>query len=59
MVSERAKPFRIQIIDSDSRHFAKLIDDIRSETKETGFLSDEEINNEIEKYRRERQQGKS
>jgi DNA-damage-inducible protein J len=59
MVSEHAIPFRIQIIDGNSRQFTQLIDDIRTENKETGFLSDEEINNEIDEYRRERQHGKS
>ena len=53
MVSERAIPFRIHMIDDDAGRFRELIDSIRAENRESGFLSEEEINAEIQAYRDE------
>ena len=51
MVSERAIPFRVHMVDDEARRFHELIDSIRAENRERGFLSDEEINAEIQAYR--------
>jgi len=53
MVSERAIPFRIQLIDDEAKQFHELIDSIRAENREKGLLSDDEINEEIQAYRNE------
>jgi len=53
MVSERAIPFKIQLTDKEAEQFHRLIDNIRAETREKGFLSDDEINAEIQAYRNE------
>ena len=58
MIKERAIPFKVQA-DNKSDSLSSLIDSIREETKEIGFLSDEEIYNEIQAIRTERKtQGK-
>jgi DNA-damage-inducible protein J len=55
-VREQAIPFRIRAED-DKIRFNRLIDDIRAETSAKGFLSDEEIEAEIQAYRSEREAG--
>ena len=55
MVSERAIPFKVHLVDGGAREFHELIDDIRSENRMKGFLTNEEINEEIRAYRREKQ----
>ena len=51
MVNERAIPFRICLTDSDSVQFHKLVDDMRSVAAERGYMSDDEINAEIQATR--------
>ena len=53
MVSERAIPFKIHLLDDEEARFHQLIDSIRAENREKGFLSDDEINAEIQAYRNE------
>ena len=53
MISEKAIPFKIQMIENEATRFNKLIDNIRSETQEKGFLTDDEINAEIMAFRSE------
>ena len=55
MIHERAIPFKIHLTD-EVKEFHQLIDTIRSETMSKGFLSEEEINAEIQAYRSERHQ---
>jgi len=55
MVLERAIPFRIHLT-NDAKEFHQLIDSIRNENEKKGFLSDDEINAEIQAYRNEKQQ---
>jgi DNA-damage-inducible protein J len=52
-VQEQAIPFRIKVED-DKTQFNQLIDEIRVETAAKGFLSEEEIDAEIQAYRAER-----
>ena len=52
MVMERSIPFRIHL-DSEDDGFSRLIDSIRDETREKGFLNDEEIEAEIKAARTE------
>lgn len=54
MVSERAIPFNIHLVDNETAQFHKLLDSIRAETERQGFLSEAEINDEIMAYRNER-----
>jgi DNA-damage-inducible protein J len=56
MVNERAIPFRVHMVDNDTSQFHQLIDSIRFENQEKGFLSDDEINEEIKAYRNEKRQ---
>ena len=51
MVYERAIPFKIHLVDSEATQFHKLIDDMRASAAEQGFMSDDEINAEIEAAR--------
>jgi DNA-damage-inducible protein J len=53
-VREQAIPFRIQWQAEDKERFNRLIDEIRAEVEVQGFLSDEEIDAEIQAYRAER-----
>ena len=53
MVSERAIPFKIHLLDSDAGQFHKLLDDMRDTAAGHGFMSDEEINAEIQAARAE------
>ena len=55
MVQERAIPFRVHLT-NEAKEFNQLIDSIRDENAQKGFLSDDEINAEIQSYRSERQQ---
>lgn len=55
MVSERAIPFKIHLADDESDQFHRLIDSIRADNREKGFLSDDEINAEIQAFRNEAQ----
>ncbi|MCL2747148.1 MAG: type II toxin-antitoxin system RelB/DinJ family antitoxin [Oscillospiraceae bacterium] len=55
MVNERAIPFRIHIVGNETAQFHQLIDSIRNENKAKGFLTDDEINEEIKAYRTEKQ----
>jgi DNA-damage-inducible protein J len=59
MVNERAIPFKVQLMDNEAEQFHQLIDSIRSENQERGFLSDDEINEEIQAYRREKRQAQA
>ena len=43
---------------SEAKEFQQLVDSIRNENKQKGFLSDDEINAEILAYRNEKQQAK-
>ena len=54
MVYERAIPFKVQIADNEAAQFHKLLDDMRTNAAERGFLTDEEINAEIQAARAER-----
>ena len=54
MVSERAIPFRIYIVENGTAQYHQLIDSIRSENEARGFLTDDEINAEIKAYRSEK-----
>ena len=56
MVNERAIPFQIKLIDNEAEQFHQLIDSIRAENQDKGFLSDDEINAEIIAYRNEKHQ---
>jgi len=53
MVSERAIPFKIHLIDNDAVQFHKLLDDMRANAANHGFMSDDEINAEIKAARAE------
>ena len=53
MVHERAIPFRIHLADGEVEQFHQLIENIRAENRGRGFLSDEEINAEIQACRKE------
>jgi hypothetical protein len=44
----------INLADNEETRFHQLIDSIRAENYEKGFLSDEEINAEIQAYRNEK-----
>ena len=55
MVNERAIPFRIHIVENETAQFHQLIDSIRNENETKGFLTDDEINAEIEACRTEKQ----
>jgi len=59
MVNERAIPFKIHIVENEAAQFHTLIDNIRAENEEKGFLTDEEINAEIRAYRNEKQQAQA
>ena len=54
MVSERAIPFKIHMAESEATKFHRLIDSVRTENEIKGFLTDDEINAEIRKYRSEK-----
>jgi len=58
MVQERAIPFRIHLT-NEAKEFHQLIDSIRNENAQKGFLSDDEINAEIQTFRSERKQAKA
>ena len=47
MVYEKAIPFKIHVVDNEAAQFHKLLDDMRSSAAERGFMSDDEINAEI------------
>ena len=53
MVNERAIPFKIHLTDNDAIQFHKLLDDMRAVAAERGFMSDDEINTEIQAARAE------
>ncbi|MCL2321165.1 MAG: type II toxin-antitoxin system RelB/DinJ family antitoxin [Oscillospiraceae bacterium] len=53
MVNEKAIPFRIHLVDNDNKQFHKLLDDMRFTASEHGFMSDDEINAEIQAARAE------
>ena len=53
MVSEKAIPFRVQLADSETEQFHKLLNDIRAEAAKRSFISDDEINAEIAESRNE------
>jgi len=53
MVYERAIPFRIHMANNDAAQFHKLLDDMRNDAAEQGFMSDDEINAEIQAARAE------
>ncbi|MCL2603029.1 MAG: type II toxin-antitoxin system RelB/DinJ family antitoxin [Defluviitaleaceae bacterium] len=53
MVSERAIPFKIHMADNEAVKFHKLLDDMRANAAERGFLNDDEINAEIKAARLE------
>ena len=55
MISERAIPFKVHIVESETTKLHQLIDSIRAENEERGFLTDDEINAEIKAYRTEKQ----
>jgi len=55
MISERAIPFKIHIVENESAQFHQLIDSIRNENEAKGFLTDDEINKEIKAYRNDKQ----
>jgi len=59
MVSERAIPFKVQIVESEAAKFHQLIDNIRTENEAKGFLTDDDINEEIKAYRREKQEAQA
>ena len=54
MVYEKAIPFKVHIVDNEATQFHKLLDDMRTSAAERGFLSDDEINAEIQAARAER-----
>jgi len=47
MVSERAIPFRVCVVDREADKFHELLNDMRNIATEHGFMSDDEINTEI------------
>jgi len=49
----RTRELPFSVTDNDTDQFHKLIDDIRTENEKKGFLSDDEINAEIQAYRNE------
>lgn len=53
MVYERAIPFKIHMVDNEAVKFHKLLDDMRANAAERGFLDDDEINAEIQAARKE------
>ena len=53
MVNERAIPFKIHLTDSNAARFHQTLDDMRAIAEEHGFLSDDEINAEIQAARAE------
>ena len=53
MVNERAIPFKIHLADNNAAQFHKLLDDMRAVAAERGFMSDDEINAEIQAARSE------
>ena len=55
MVSERAIPFKIHVVENEAVQFHQSIDSIRAETEKKGLLTDDEINSEIKAYRNEKQ----
>ena len=53
MVYEKAIPFKIHLAHNESAQFHKLLDDMRAGAEECGFMSDDEINAEIQAARAE------
>ncbi|MCL2378908.1 MAG: type II toxin-antitoxin system RelB/DinJ family antitoxin [Defluviitaleaceae bacterium] len=53
MVSERAIPFKVHMVDNETAQFHKLLDDMRAAAAERDFMSDDEINAEIQAARAE------
>jgi len=53
MVYERAIPFKVHVVDNEAAQFHKLLDDMRVSAGERGFMSDDEINAEIQAARAE------
>ena len=55
-ILEQAIPFQIKarIGDEETIQFHHLIDSIRAENEKRGFLTEDEINQEIQNYRAER-----
>ena len=53
MVYEKAIPFKIHVVDNEAAQFHKLLDDMRASAAERGFMSDDEINAEIQAARAE------
>ena len=59
MVSEKALPFQLHPADDKAAQFRQLIGSIRAENAERGFLTEDEINQEIQAYRKERRESKA
>ena len=57
-ILEQAIPFRIKARpdDEEANQFRRLIDAIRAENEQKGFLTEDEINAEILAYRKERRE---
>jgi len=53
MVYEKAIPFKVQVVDNEAAQFHKLLDDMRASAAVRGFMSDDEINAEIQATRAE------
>ena len=54
MVSDKAVPLRAPISAERAAEFHQLIDSIRAKNEKVGFMTDEEIDAEIQAYRSER-----
>ena len=57
MVLERAIPFKVRLLDNESSQFHKLLEDMRAVASERGFMSDDDINAEIQAARAEIKHG--
>ena len=53
MVYEKAIPFKIHVVENEAAQFHKLLHDMRASASESGFMSDDEINAEIQAARAE------
>jgi len=53
MVYEKAIPFKIHLVNNEAEQFHKLLDEMRTSATERGFMSDDEINAEIQAARAE------
>ena len=54
MVIEGTMPIRFRSSNDDVKEFHQLIDSIRAENEAKGFLTEEEVHEEIKAYRSER-----